>query len=266
MLLKHEIRSGAKIAPDKIENLAISVVNNLQVGTDLLDAIKSYQEDETDGDDLLDAMEDSVFEISKELLTFSVEMASTNDAVNRVMRTLTGSFVASPVAQLDVFGGGGEKPVEDVGLLSRINKLTQTYVVAGAEPTGENLSAFKKMVEELVHYLAYLLLYEFHLLDDEYALDEGREPEVDVAINAYLESYEVELKNLVAMVGTAYASCRATMPIFDEYPELEEPFMEVVGPYEVDIVMERLTKEIIDGVLSGQIVPSALYDLFHDEN
>lgn len=265
MFLRHEIHSGAKITPEKIENLAINAIANLQTGTGLLAAIKSYQDGESDGDDLLTAMEDSTFDVASEFLTFSLEMASTNDAVNRVMRTLTGGFATGAIAQMDVFGGGGGQ-TEDLGLFKQVNKLTQSYVIAGAEPMGDNLIIYRKTVEEIVHYLAYLLLYEFRLLDNEYALDEGREPDVDVAIKAYLEAYEVELGDLVAMVGTAYASCRATMPIFDEYPELEEPFMEVVGPYAVDIVVEHLTKEIIDGVLSGRIVPAALYDLFHDEN
>ena len=265
MFLRHEIRSGAKITPEKIENFVANAIDSLQTGTDLLATIKSYQDDEADGDDLLTAMEDSTFDVANEFMTFSIEMASTNDAVNRVMRTLTGGFATGAIAQMDVFGGGQAQP-EDLGLFKQVNRLTQSYVIAGAEPTGENLAAYRKAVEELVHYLAYLLLYEFHLLENEYTLDEGREPDVDVAIKAYMEVYEVELKDLVAMVGTAYSSCRSTMPIFDEYPELEEPFMEVVGPYAVDIVMERLTKEIIDDVLSGQIVPAALYDLFHDEN
>ncbi len=106
MFLRHEIRSGAKITPEKIENFVANAIDSLQTGTDLLATIKSYQDDEADGDDLLTAMEDSTFDVANEFMTFSIEMASTNDAVNRVMRTLTGGFATGAIAKMDVFGGG----------------------------------------------------------------------------------------------------------------------------------------------------------------
>ena len=35
MFLRHEIRSGAKITPEKIENFVANAIDSLQTGTDL---------------------------------------------------------------------------------------------------------------------------------------------------------------------------------------------------------------------------------------
>lgn len=264
MLVKHEVSGNAHVSAEMIEKMAHNLMRNLMSAVELWTTMRSFKQGECDGEDALTAMEDLNLVISDALRNFSIDMASTNGSVNRVLRQLVGAISLKTMKIFD--DDDSDKAADDLdGLISVFTELTQSHVRMAAEPYGAALDAYMDKLDKIVSYHAYVLLYEFGMLNNEFELDEGSEPNIDVAVNSLSEIFHVPVKQLVEYVSAAYASCKPSLPIFDEYPELEESFLEKAGPYAADIVPEMLSKDIVDKVINGELAPEMLYELFHED-
>ena len=156
------------------------------------------------------------------------------------------------------------------GFIYRYNGVINDVVDAWAGPTDEELEALEKYTTELAGILSHVLRYEFDL-DSAMAtyLNRGenvQEMDVDVAFEQYCARYNLDLIDTVKSILAVNSIYKATLPIFDENPELEEPFEQVMGPYLADIDPDALTIDIVRGILSGDIMPDKVYGLMHNED
>ena len=89
------------------------------------------------------------------------------------------------------------------------------------------------------------------------------EMDVDVVFEQYCARYNLDIIDTIKSIIAINSVYKATLPIFEENPELEEPFEQVMGPYLADVDPDALTLEIVRGILSGNIIPSEVYKLMH---
>lgn len=131
-------------------------------------------------------------------------------------------------------------------LFNRINKIT----LAGVAPKKEVLEDLKKQVFNLIGFSAYFICYEFDL----YSLAVNSEDaEVDSAFYSYCQSKVIDPVEYAMELSEISTEYRISLGVFEDYPELEKPFMDIVGP-EINLIDENvLTTEMVIGVIQGSI-------------
>ena len=153
------------------------------------------------------------------------------------------------------------------GFIYRYNEVINDVVDAWAGPTDEELTALEKYTTELAGIFSHVIRYEFDLNSAMTSYLEHsnnkEEMDVDVVFEQYCARYNLDIIDTIKSIIAINSVYKATLPIFEENPELEEPFEQVMGPYLADVDPDALTLEIVRGILSGKIVPSEVYKLMH---
>ena len=141
---------------------------------------------------------------------------------------------------------------------------------AWAGATDEELQALEEYTTELAGIFSHVLRYEFDLngaLKSYLDHDKNKEEmDIDVVFEQYCSKYNLDVIKTIESIIAINSVYKATLPIFDDYPELEEPFEAIMGPYLADIDPDALTMDIVKGVISGDIMPSQVYGLMHTED
>lgn len=238
----------------------------------------------TDGD-LQEIFENSISVISKYLSADQILTTEEN------YREITGKSVEDfPYVQLDTLEGVLNTPSmealkkfgeglcstsvvvnrrvtdfceEDEKLRKRINELVSFYTPL----TIGEIDEIKKQLKECIGHLIQFLYHEFEIKSIKDCIKEGRDLSVNKFIAAYCDEKNKNLGELVLQLESVLESYKPRMEIFDEYPELEDPFYEKCGPIIMDYeVLERLlTIDMIKGVVNGSIEVDLLIDMIANE-
>lgn len=100
--------------------------------------------------------------------------------------------------------------------------------------TLDEVNKIKHFVSEAIGNLSICLYYQFSLDDTVSSVANLSELEVDVNVYKYTQANGVDVNSLALQIKECWLEHRPTLPIFEEYPELEELFYEVAGAYVQD--------------------------------
>lgn len=259
MIKKHELYEDSSFTNEMMISFTACVTEALNAVSTTLSALKDYKEGSMDGEELLEIFESSMISDMTIFEAFARTNSSRIMAINRAMKQL----ISRSITGIDVTSEK-ETKIDYRGDLDIYNDKLVSFVKYGAEPTGAELDNFIVFVSRLTGRLAYVLAYEFDLAAYLSQLEAGIE-EIDIVIEQYCGRYRKNTKEYAEMVIAALAYNRPQIAVFDEYPDLEQPFLDIVGPYSVDIDEDAITIDIVTKVIKGTILPSELYDIFHSE-
>lgn len=242
-MINHDYNSTIKsFTADELTTVVEECVSALHKVLKSIDTIKALKNDEIDEFDALDVFELSMIENTGTFRSYAKCACSRYNPVNRCMRESCVMYSE-----------------EGTGLIDVYNQYLDQVVTPWAGLTEDEVAEIERVSKELAGQLSYVLRYEFSLditLDSYNENNENPDlAEVDEVFKNYCLKNNLNLMDSVNEIINICKIYKPTLPIFDEYPELEELFDAKVGPYWSDVDPEQLTLQIVLGVVNGDINP-----------
>lgn len=218
-------------------NCSVTIVKNLQSFRGELSevlgevSIESLSDDELDS--LLELLEDSVVLDTTPLDLFVMYNYSRWGSLNKYLR-------------------------DTIYYIKTYNALLEKYVQRWTRPTQEDLVKMKSYCESVLSNLLFIIYFEFDMgsvfeeVSGRYYIDE--------IYNKFCNQFGLDPEENSKAIEDLKKVFKIHLAIFDEYPELEEPFSVIMGPNLVDIDEEKLTLDIVTKVISGELSDSQAHD------
>lgn len=231
------------------------LVKCLKRSVGILHTLAKLNDDEIDEFEALEEFELSECSDIAKVREYAYYASSTTDVINRVLRRCFGYAI------------DGEKTEQ--GTVDLLNKNINTVVDDWAGLTEDDIQVFNDLCTRIAADTAYVLKFEFGLAKtiEDYKENGNNELEADIdyVFRTYCDKYDIELIPECQTIVELSKIYKPILPVFDDYPELEEAFESVVGPYLADVDSNSLTLDIVKKVLNGDIKPEELYKLFENE-
>ena len=205
----------------------------------LLQAFKEFEDGEIDDFDLEDVLENPYF-------------------VNTSYLHLFHNSCYSKYANLTMYLG------DILEIISLLQKTIHTISDAGVSIKPEWLAEMKNCCESIIGGLSYIIWYEFSLdiylkeLEDD---NLGAEASLDEIIDAYSDMYNWDSVKLAHSVRDNRTQYKFNLEFFDEYPEHEDLFYELMGPFAAGIDNDKLTIDLVLQLEKAEITPMELNEL-----
>lgn len=215
--------------------------------------IVNVRDDEKDEIDLLDCLEDA--NLDTELLElYTLYNCSKNPAVSRCLIRYIGKIYTT----------------DDGKEYSRLDKLRALKKKIIDRYTGVSVEEMKELEElcaELIGFCIYVFKFEFDLaISHAQLIDNAPEIDVNTIVDKYNEARGIVLKDEIEFIYNTAEIFKPQIAIFDEYPELEDAYMNTMGAYAADVDEELLTIEIVQAVLTGAVLPEKVCEVYHCGN
>lgn len=198
--------------------------------------IKEFEVSEVDWEQL-DALEEAGVELQLRYITiFSGSMAGTSDVLNR--RIANASALLTTLKET---------------VLSLVNK----YVPL----TYEENKFLHELATECLGDLAYFAYYQFNLDKTESDIKAGLDYEVNVVVAHWSDSSnKMTLEDLLEYLGRIIKNHKPSLTLFEQFPELEDAFFDMVGPYAMDLeeFSDFITLDHVKSVVEEKITPQQL--------
>lgn len=135
-----------------------------------------------------------------------------------------------------------------------LDKLLQELCMRYIPLSEAELADVKDKLKETFGNLLYFLYYQFEMdVTVEDLLAESDDARVESNVYQYVNSNGMSVKELVLEVKELLSKYSPRMAIFDKYPELEEEFTEIVGPYakDLEVLSDLITEAEVITILKG---------------
>ena len=120
----------------------------------------------------------------------------------------------------------------------------------------EDVARLKSNIKECLGNLATFMYYQFDMDKTIDSIVSNQDLVINVDLFNYLDSNGINIPSEVTRVKEILNKFRPSLPLFEEKPELEEPFYEIAGPYvqDFDVLEEFITLQDVMKVLSDPSV------------
>lgn len=115
-----------------------------------------------------------------------------------------------------------------------------------------DIATFKNLSYEILSGLLFILFYDFGISE---VLESDN---IDEIYDLYCKTYEIQPKDDAVDVANLVKAYKFKLDIFDEYPEYEEAFDTIIGPYRLEINEENLTIDLVVKLINGELSVSEL--------
>lgn len=271
MIKKHEISETLGTARQetstKVFSEAYGMISDFLY---ILQGIESYRDGASDEVDVLGTMADCQDAQHQCIEAYACKCNSTDQAIQRLLYK---DFVSVNMIHFNSdtpSDTDGVQSMED-SLVAKLYKNIDVIVDNGCFDE-EELNTIEKQVCELLGNLAFFLQYEFCILES----FRSREALVKQGVTNYADNEDfvldacvydavnsgnagLDLDTVINTVMEVAENFRASLELFEEYPELENPFIEAMGSYYADVDEDNLTIDIVRGVLDGSISPDKVF-------
>jgi len=134
-------------------------------------------------------------------------------------------------------------------LKERVDEVSEVFIPMD----NETIEMLRELCLTTLGELAYFLYFQFQLEDTLTDLSEGNDPRVNVALAQFVDESGNDLEQVVTFVSEIMTEHRPTFTIFEEFPDLEDPFFEIVGPYVKDFerIIDFVTAEVVRDVIKN---------------
>ena len=97
--------------------------------------------------------------------------------------------------------------------------------------TLEEVNKIKYITREAIGNLSVCIYYQFSMDETIKSIANLEELVADVNLYKYVEANSLDLNKLVLKIKESWLENKPSLPIFEEYPDLEEMFYELAGAY-----------------------------------
>lgn len=137
---------------------------------------------------------------------------------------------------------------------AKLVELTDKCVMAYVPLNDEEGKSFNSMMKQCIGHLSTFILYQFDLDATQSCIEDGVEIEANLDLVNYCDAHGKTIQDILEIVVNAMTKYKPVLPIFEEFPELEDQFLEIVGPFVQDFEMleDYLTKEDVIKIVETQ--------------
>lgn len=239
-MIKKHITNNC-IHETSLQDLIVFIQEMLQTSDSCLEILSNLEDrksNEIDKDELVEILEESVLCNTSQITFFRKVGASQYTSLNQYLGDILDEITC----------------VNDI-----INKVCS----AGIWFTDEQEQQIQEHVESIIGGIAYVLWYEFDLetyLHQIEVEDKGVDADIDVAYKSYVGSFANDkgAYEIAKSIRENKIKYKFKLKIFDENPELEEPFENLMGPFLAEVIDEFLTLDLVKDLLDGRITPEGL--------
>lgn len=156
---------------------------------------------------------------------------------------------------------------DSVLYIGNLKNTLQAYCTAYVPLTDAEVLSLKQNVAEILGQLAYFVYLQFGFENILRCFLDGKEIEIDVNFYTYSNKRSVDFRNIILKIKGVVWSYRPHLDIFDEFPELEEEFYDIAGPYVTDFekLEMNLTKDFVLSVINGECDVEEMIKRVEDE-
>lgn len=135
---------------------------------------------------------------------------------------------------------------------NRVFRKTGRIVEKCVAPSDDAIVEIRESTKYLVGCMSYFCCYEFSLYGLPNA-DLATDPEIDCVFMDYCKEISADPQKLAEELCDISIVYRVSFGVFTDHPELENSFMEIVGP-EINIIDEKaLTLDMVKQVIAGDM-------------
>lgn len=254
MLIKHEYKKDlSHLKLEDVTKVVEEITDCLESLEEAVDSLQKLSDNEIDGETFLTYFEELV--ISDNMSTFLNYASSSCSivmAINRVFSSLVNVTI-----EID----GKVQRIE--GLIGKYDKIVNKCSSIWAEPSESEIPEIIELVKTLIGRLAYVMYYEFGIKESYQDLADGIvDYRINAAVNQATQEMSVDSEEFITGMAALHKANKPNIGIFDENPELENAFMEIVGPYLLDLSESDITLDLVMSVITGKVDPANLYEMF----
>lgn len=235
MKIKHESSSLVSKATNEV--LVSFMTEALDAISDckyLVDSITRKQSGELDEDDLLDVIESPLLTNTKSIVMYRSCCFSIYNGINYYMKTIV-EYINNVSNNLEKLNSMGVYLTED----------------------WENL--LKSEASVIIGGLCHVLWHEFSMENYLNLVAEGVEdPEIDEIFYTYCDNCFLTPTEVANAINADRNTYKFKLNFFDQYPEHESIFEELMGPYIVGVNESVLTLDMVLKLENGDITPAEL--------
>lgn len=242
MIVKHE--SGEfikKAAKAELVGFLQESMFMIEGCVEIADTIETAKENGAIGNDDCDDENDELLEI--------LEGINVNDYDNlRLFKNAAYSCIDAINFYLD----------EMVQRIQNLNKNLEIVRNSGVYLSTEWADVIQREASQIVGGLCYVLWHEFDLggyVKQIEVEDRGVGADIDDIYKTYVDSQSLNAFAEADNIRNLRLKYKFKLQIFDEVPELEDVFEEVMGPHIGGINRDALTKDLVVKVIAGDITP-----------
>ena len=258
MLKEHEYNGIIRsFNTDELVSVLVDLKTGMSNCLNILKGINDFEDSVIDDFELMDVLEEGALGDLTMFAQYAIYSCSEYNSINKLM---------SALARDQKTEDGEEVPSK----INYFNQQIELVVDAWSGVSPEEAQVFKELAIDLVSSFAYILEYEFGIVEfiDDYESNGHNvvEASMDNAFNHFCGVYNLDPVNEAKEIIAVASVYKVKLPVFDEYPELEEAFESIMGPFLCDVDPDLLTLDIVKKVIDGTLVPSEVYKLFVDDS
>lgn len=237
MILKHESRNTIKnLTFEEILAFYSELEGSLIQISNVLSVVNSVGQ--PDGLDAWDALDELECVVDSEPGTQAIASAA---AVMEPVNTVVARYLYNLVDPLQSWWSN-LKAIVDSGCT-----LDETWI-----------NKIKESSTHLISIISYLIVSDFQLIGSLKVAAEGTE-QFDEIFETHCSKRNVNPVSIATSIYELYKTYQVKFKWFEEYPELEEQFIDIMGPYYEGLQEDMLTLELVKSVISGEITPESLF-------
>lgn len=223
MVVNHKINKAiASIKKEHLTGFFDESRNSIEILTGLRDAFEAYEEGSMDSEDLYEVV------CSSEIQAFYAE----------IYYLTASSFIPSISRHAMTLCEQIKQYNEKVKYFND-NFL---YLEDG------DITTFRNYTYSILAGLLFIIYYDFHL-DDVFAGSD----DIDEIYDYYCKQNDLDPVSDATDVNNLRKAYKLKIDIFDEYPEYENAYDSLVGPYRFDIDEDQLTIDHVKRLIAGEI-------------
>lgn len=223
MVINHKINKAiASIKKEHLVGFFEESRNSIEILTALRDAFDAYEEGSMDADGLYETVS------SSEIQAFYAE----------IYYLTASSFIPSI----------SKHAMSLCKLICEYNEKVKYFNDNFLYLEDSDIATFRNYTYTILAGLLFIIYFDFHL-DDIVAGNE----DIDEIYDYYCKQNDLVAALDAIDVNNLRRVYRLKVDIFDEYPEYEDAYDAIVGPYRFDIDEEQLTIEHVKRLVSGEI-------------
>lgn len=237
MKIKHE--GNVNLSKIVNEDLVKFITESLEVIEDcktIIENINEKRSGDIDEFDLLETFDDPTFVNTLSIQHFRNCLLSIHPGINYYMQDI-------------------------VLLINNVEKNYKKVGDTGVFLSEETENLFINECTEIIGGLCHVLWYEFKIEDflrDFEIDDKGVSSEIDEIFAEYCDGVGIEPEKVARYVRDLRQDYKFTLRIFDQYPEYQEEFESIMGPYIVGFAEDVLEIDDVLSVIRGDVTPEEL--------
>jgi hypothetical protein len=265
LLLKIDNATSAKVAGELIATL-FSVKDLYNYINDVEESTESLDEDSDEYWEAIDDFQINVgnvaFGTCSTVLKYAKNSCSDISAISRGLLKVYEDIDGEEEIGEDDDGNVITKPVHFDSPYNLMLKDRDEIFGLGCDK--DLLERFKKEVYEVLSQVAYAIRYDFVL--DQTVESAAKFPGdlkqlvVDHAFSDYCSSNNLDSTETACEIVKISVENKPKLAVFDERPDLEDEYYNVVGPYASDVDEDRLTVKDVEDIIAGKVLPVDLYE------